>query len=165
MRILYLIIWLLSFCPLFGQTLTATGNWTFSVPVATISEAGNNYTQNFTSNSNTTTINITGTSLLCLGTLVAPDYQIQINRIDTNWDSQLQLYARRSGNGNPTFTCIGCSITNGTTFQQIGLTSQYLFQIRGCYSNIPIQYELRGLSVLVPADVYTTDVYFSIYSL
>ncbi|REH45844.1 hypothetical protein C7448_10996 [Tenacibaculum gallaicum] len=146
-----------------SQTITVSGGgWTPAISSSDILDAGSDYNTNVSSNTEHSTINITGTSLLCLGILVAPDYQIRINRQDNNWNNLLQLFLRRTGDGEPTLLCLGCFIENGNNYIEIESIDKYFFNIRGCYSNVPIQYELRGLSVLIPPDNYSTEVIYTI---
>lgn len=144
-------------CPLtnYAQTGTASPGWTVSVPANTITEAGTNYTTNFASAINQT--------LLSYNLSKQGNFDVFIHKIDASWDSRLSLWAVRTGNG---VASGGGSTSGGTTFMQ--LTSSPQSFITGgsgnstTRTNIPIQYEIRGLSVLIPVKTYTTTVVFTI---
>lgn len=142
---------------MYAQSLTVSPGWSVTIPASTITEAGLNYTT-------TTTTSAVSQSLM---TLTSGSQNINVfvyvQKTDVSWDSSLTLWVRRSGNG----TGAGNStITNGTTFQQVIDTQTSFFTTfmgkSRTYSNIPLQYEIRGLSVLIPAKTYTTTLLFTI---
>ena len=133
-----------------GQTIRATGGgWSNSIAATTITTTGNNYSQNVTSGISQTFIDISPTTI---------NWIVRINKMDTHWHNSLELYAKRVGNGFLTTA----TISGGTIFSIIQNTPVEFF--RGTYSitSIPIQYEIRGLSVLIPADSYSTTIYYTI---
>ncbi len=141
------------------RTLTVGGtNWVVSVPP--ITEAGNNYSGTYESAANE--ILLTATIPLLLGTgKVSMHYEA-----NPAWNPGLILSARRTGNG--TSPCTTCTITGGTTYTTIPLTTDVeLFRITAVlalasYTNIPIQLQLSGVSVTIPAATYSSRIVFTI---
>ncbi|OCK52446.1 hypothetical protein BA768_12060 [Chryseobacterium sp. CBo1] len=140
------------------RTLTVGGNnWTVTIP--SITEAGTNYAGTYESAANQ--ILLTASVPLLLGSgKVSVHYEA-----NPTWNSSLILNARRTGDG--TTVCVLCSISGGTTYQPIGLTDVELFRIvaiatLASYSNIPIQLQLSGVSVTVPAATYNSRIVFTI---
>ena len=141
------------------QSINVSGNWSAAVPTNTITEAGLNYTSNITSATNQTLISIVATSN-------RDPYTVSIRKQDTSWNANLTLWARRTGTGS------GNNIlTNGgLNYQQLSGSAQYFFD--GIVStgnprsvvDIPIQYEIRGLSVLIPVSSYSTTIIYTVTS-
>ncbi|WP_449400525.1 hypothetical protein [Chryseobacterium wanjuense] len=154
---------LISFCHLKSQrTLTVGGtNWTVTIP--SITEAGSNYTGTYESASNQILLAASVPLLLGSGK-VSVHYQA-----NPTWNSNLILRARRTGNG--TTSCLTCSITGGTTYITVPLTTDVeLFRIQAIvalasYTNIPVQIGLSGVSVTIPATTYNSSVVFTISAL
>lgn len=144
-----------------AQTLTVTGtSWT--VPITTITEAGTNYSGTYQSAANQVLL-AASVPLLLGSAKVSVHYQA-----NPTWHNSLVLSARRTGNG--TTVCVLCTITGGTNYQTLTLTDVELFRIAavlalGSYSNIPIQLQLSGVSVTIPATAYNSRVVFTISAL
>lgn len=156
-----LILSLLFFCALRSQKITATGSsWTVTIP--SITEAGSNYSGVYESATNQ--ILLTAEVPLLLGS-----GKVSVSYIsDPTWNSNLVLSAKRTGNG--TTVCVLCSITGGSAYQAITLTDIELFRIvavasLASYSNIPIQLQLSGVSVTIPAATYNSKIIFTISAL
>lgn len=144
------------------RTLTVGGtNWVVAIPA--ITEAGNNYAGTYESASNE--ILLSATVPLVLGNgKVTMHYEA-----NPTWNSSLILSARRTGNG--TSSCITCTITGGTSYTNIPLTTDVeLFRVTAIlalasYTNIPVQLELTGVSVIIPAATYSSRIVFTISAL
>ncbi|WP_418121888.1 hypothetical protein ACNFU2_12215 [Chryseobacterium sp. PTM-20240506] len=141
-----------------AQSLTVGGsNWTVSIPP--ITEAGTNYAGTYESATNQ--ILLAASVPLLLGTA-----KVTVRYIpDPTWNNSLVLNIRRTGNG--TTVCVLCSITGGTTYQAITQADLELFRITAVlalasYSNIPLQLELTGVSVTIPAATYNARIVFTI---
>lgn len=132
------------------SSIRAAGGWAYSVPSNTISIAGNDYGNNFkiTSVFNQTELTITA--------LLRSNWIVRVDKDDINWDSRLELYVRRSSTFLP-------FVNGGLSFQLITDTPNLFFRGSGLVpTSIPIQYEIRGLSVLIPVDDYTMYVNYTI---
>ena len=153
---------LILICSLNAQrTLTIGGNnWTVAVP--SITEAGTNYSGTYESATNQILLSASVPLLLSSGK-VSVRYEA-----NPTWNSNLILHAKRTGDG--TTVCLLCSITGGTAYQTITTTDIELFRIAAVlalasYSNIPIQLQLSGVSVTIPAATYNSRVVFTISAL
>ncbi|MCX8533652.1 hypothetical protein [Chryseobacterium luquanense] len=143
------------------RILTVGGNnWTVAVP--SITEAGTNYTGTYESVTNQILLSASVPLLLSSGKVSV--------RYESNptWNSNLILHARRTGDG--TTVCVLCSITGGTAYQTVTTTDIELFRIvavlaLASYSNIPIQLQLTGVSVTIPAATYNSRMVFTISAL
>lgn len=160
---LYIIIFVILSGMLTSQTRTlgvSGSNWTVSVP--SITEAGSNYSGTYESASNQILLAVSVPLLLGNGRV---SVRYTANPL---WNSSLVLNARRTGNG--TTGCVGCTISGGTTYQAITLTDVELFRIQAVlaiasYTNIPVQLQLTGVSVTIPAANYNSTVVFTISSI
>lgn len=145
-----------------AQTITASPGWNVSIPANTVTEAGSNYTTNATS-----AINQTLVSLSISGGLFGTTYTVSVQKMDTDWHSNLSLWALRTGDGTGNGIFILGTITGGTTFTQLTNAPQTFYTgttglLGSSRTNVPIQYEIRGLSVLLPVKTYATTVVYTI---
>jgi hypothetical protein len=152
--ILFSITFLLSGFCVKAQSINAIGSWSVSVPSNTISEAGNDYNMNLTSMSNQTILDINVP-------LTTTSWRVDVNKQDSFWNNSLTLWIRKTGDG---VGVAGSSIAPiGTIpFFQLANMGQAFFSGVKNYVGIPIQYEIRGLSVLIPASTYNTTVVYTI---
>jgi len=148
-RVLLILMFLSSFT--FGQSAP----WTSSIAAGTLTEAGSDYSLTQTSATNQTTISVSG--MLRYAT-----YYVSIHKIDTDWNSGLFLWARRSSNG----TASSGTITGGTSFIQLSGSPQSFFTLYAGNStsrtNIQFQYQITGISVLIPAKTHTTTMVYTL---
>lgn len=150
-----------------AQAITVGGSdWT--APVTAITEAGNNYVGS-TESINPAQITITGT--IPIG-LLSNAVRISVSQNNVNWNSNLALAVRRTGNGSPCNNCVieGNTLNEYTTVNQAASTSFMILRIYGLlaggtYSNIPVQVRLSGISVTVPSAAYQANIVFTISAL
>jgi hypothetical protein len=151
-----------------SQSISVSGNW---LPTITaITTTGSDYSGSLTSAANQTLITASGLGSL----LAAKNYRISVSRTDANWHNNLVLTARRTGGGNPSFLGI-LSASGGTTAQTITNLSTAFFTINvgflslglgnASLSNIPIEYTLSGISVVLPVKTYSTTITYTILEL
>lgn len=157
-KFISIILLIISGCYIKAQTLTLTGtNWT--VPVPSITEAGNNYAGLYESSTNQVILSVTVP--LLLGTAkVSVHYEA-----NPTWHNALVLSAKRTNNGST--VCALCTITGGTTYQTVTQTATELFRIQAVvslasYTGINMQLQLSGVSVTIPAAAYQSRVVFTI---
>lgn len=153
---------LVSFSSLNAQRILTVGgnNWTVTVP--SITEAGTNYAGTYESAANQILLAASVPLLLSSGKV---SVHYESNPI---WNSNLILHTRRTGDG--TTLCVLCSITGGTAYQIVTTADIELFRIvavlaLASYSNIPIQLQLTGVSVTIPAATYNSRMVFTISAL
>lgn len=139
----------------FAQSLTVSPGWSVTIPASTITEAGLNYTTDATSSTSQSLMTVTG------NTQTNP--KVYVQKTDISWNSNLTLWLKRTGNGTG---LLAFTIAGGTTFQQITNSPLYFFDLFTLFgtsvNDIPIQYEIKGLSVLIPAQSYTTTLLYTI---
>lgn len=144
------------------RTLTVGGtNWTATIP--SITEAGSNYQGTYESSPSQIILAASVPLLLSSGKV---SMHYTANPV---WNPNLILSARRTGDGST--TCLLCTISGGTTYTTIPLTTDIeLFRITAvlalaAYSNIPVQLQLSGVSVTLPATNYNSQIVFTISAL
>lgn len=164
---------LLCFCyGLNAQSISASGSWTPSV--TTITEAGNSYASGtIQSGTSQTLISVTMPAEYLLVVLVANNWKVQIKRTDTGPSldaAGLAIYAMRTGPGSGGGTGllgVPSAISGGdSVFQQITTSNADFFQGyhygNATRSSIPVQYQITGISVLVPAASYTVTITYTL---
>jgi hypothetical protein len=129
------------------------GSWSVSVPSNTISEAGNDYNINLTSMTNQTMLDINVPE-------TTTSWRVDVNKQDF-WNNSLTLWIRKTGDGVGTASS-SISPIGSIPFFQLTNMGQAFFSGAKNYVGIPIQYEIRGLSVLIPASTYDTTVVYTI---
>lgn len=88
------------------------------------------------------------------------EWKVEVHREDREWHPDLDLYIRRTGQGNGYF--YGNSVEGAYTYQRIRERPEDLIQCKGWRYDIPFQFEIRGISLLLPAKTYRTEVIFTI---
>ena len=141
----------------YPQSLSVIGGWTTSIPSTNVTEAGLNYgTGSTTSATNQSLMTVNVPKSVSVA-------RVFIQKSDTSWDSRLVISALRtgSGTGNGNFR-----VTGGTTAQVIGSTPQLFFEVDpgsgNRVQNIPLQYVISGISVLLPVKAYTTTIIYTV---
>jgi hypothetical protein len=86
-------------------------------------------------------------------------WQIQVSKNDLEWNEILELYIRRSGDGKSDYNN---KPQNGYNYQKIDANSTFLFSGQGWISSIPLQIKITGLSVVLPAKSYATEIVFTL---
>lgn len=152
--ILFSITLLISTFCLQAQSINAIGSWSVSVPSNTISEAGNDYNINLTSMTNQTILDINVP-------VMTTSWRVDANKQDSFWNNSLTLWIRKTGDG---IGVAGSSISpiGAIPFFQLANMGQSFFSGVKNHVGIPIQYEIRGLSVLIPTSTYNTTVVYTI---
>lgn len=159
-----------------GQTILVEGsNWTPTITA--ITEAGNNYTGTY--QSPTDQIKISGElpkSFLSL--LSSGSAKVSMHHTPISWNGSLLLYAKRNG-GSASISglCVLCSssISGGdSNYIQIPQTGDATFfniNFSGTlglgtttltYADIYAQLQISGVSVIIPATTYSTQVVFTV---
>lgn len=147
------------------------------IPVNPITEAGSDYSGTVTNpNDLILSGNIPNSFLNLLGS-DAVDITVRFTP-NPSWHESLSLYGKRTGgSAEIDGVCLLCSvsISGGGTYIEIPQIADVpLFSITFSgalglgnsinYSNISVQLELRGLSVVTPVDDYGANVVFTIAS-
>lgn len=156
-KIFFLTLCLFIINECYTQTLTVTGGYVRTLASTSITEAGLNYpTGDIASAVNQSLINVSSAK-----NSVA---FVSIQKSDTSWDAGLIILSLRTGTGT---SSNNFSITGGTTPLAITNAPQRFFEVsissgNTQVSNIPIQYLIRGFSVLMPVRTYTTTIIYTV---
>lgn len=142
-----------------GVSINSGSTWTVSSLSSgnVVVKAGKDYetTATETSLANQTLLKLTGTILVSVN--------VQQN-VGANWDSRLKLFVRRTGAGTGLAVILG-----GSSYQQVTTASAGLFTVAlGALvgkDDVPIQYQITGLSVLLPAKAYSTTILYTVTGL
>ncbi len=151
------ILYWLNLSDVLGQSISATGT-TWNASATTITEAGSNYASTATSAANQSTITI------AVGLALLTSWRVLVYKQDASWNSNLSLWIRKTGDGTGILTpVLGTISPNGTTsYVQLSGSNQEIFRGFSNRFDVPIQYEIRGISVLIPASNYSTSVVFTV---
>ncbi|PKP14234.1 MAG: hypothetical protein CVU08_01160 [Bacteroidetes bacterium HGW-Bacteroidetes-3] len=134
--------------------LTVSGDWSKIITASDISDAGNDYQSSFVSLANQSLITISpgGNSNNYV------NINVRVHKEDNAWHNNLNLKIRRTSNG----TNGNAIISGGLSFQTITGVATTLFSCTGNHTLVPLQYEILGVSVLLPVQTYSTTVVFTI---
>jgi hypothetical protein len=132
--------------------ITVAGSWTQSIDKNNLTGGtGTDLTSTFTSAQNANLITITGAKNR------NDNWQINIKRIDTAWNSSLQIFAMRTSSG----TGQG-SVSGGQAYIQVTQNDTTFFTGAGSLSGISVQLMLTGASLQVPPNQYTTTIEYTV---
>lgn len=147
---------------LFGQgiDITVTGNWMKTIAASDISEAGNDYPTAYASNVNQTLLTINPKNY-------SKWIYVYVTRSDIAWHNNLTLKIRRTSNGTNGNTSINGgliyqTITNALPPSSAPSSVTPLFTCTGPFINIPLQYEITGISVVLPVQSYSTTIMYTV---
>ena len=87
-------------------------------------------------------------------------WRVTVHREDRDWHKNLKVYVRRTGDGYG--ERYDKPIKNGSTFRKVNKGYRTLFKCEGSRFEIPIQFEVQGLSLTIPAKTYSTMIVFTI---
>jgi hypothetical protein len=131
--------------------IAVIGNWMKAIDASDISDAGNDYASAYTSNIDQTKI-----------TIIPKNYNktniVYIHKEDIAWNAALTLKIRRTSGGTYVYT----NINDGLIFQTITNNDAYFFNCQGPYVDVNLQYQITGISVLLPVQSYSTTVMFTV---
>lgn len=132
--------------------ISVMGAWATVLPVASVTEAGEDFHGTYESDPDQVLIDILGANKF--------DYRVDVRKIDIDWHPSLQLYIHRTGSG------IGghphSNVTGGTNYFELTATNQQFFSGHRESSDIPVQFRLTGVSVLIPARTHVSTVMYTV---
>jgi hypothetical protein len=131
-----------------AQYVSVSGEWNYTIPSNDISEAGEDFTGTYTSDANQAYIDV----------WYWRNWRVNIQKNNIDWNDDIDIYARRTGNGWGSSS----RINGGTNFSRIRDRSNNFFRGRGWNFNIPIQYEIRNISVTIPAHTYIVEILYTL---
>lgn len=132
-------------------SITATGSWSKTLTSADVPDAGTDITGTHTSASNQVLIDVEWPQKSNYR------YRVTVRKSDVSWNASLLLYVKRTGNGTGQRT-----ISGGTSYILLSSTNQTFFTGNRDRFNVPIQFQITGVSVLIPAQTYSTTVIYTV---
>ena len=156
----FLIITLLIANICFGQQINVRGNWNKELLTSEITLAGNDYNLSYLSKPNQSEITIKSHPKSKYFNLYG-HFKVFVHKEDNEWHPNLNLQLKRTSNG----TNGNYNISSGTEFQIITNNSTFFFGSVGKQDKIPIQYNIKGISVLLPVKTYSTQIVFTVLDL
>ena len=89
------------------------------------------------------------------------DWRVNVHMQPINWESSWQVWVRRTGDGD---YFLG-DIQGGETFQQLSGMDITFCQGNRNHENIPLEYELRGVSLPLHTGQYSAIIYYTLTEL
>lgn len=171
MRLFFILIFIQSLS-VFGQTSVSTsGNWSFTRGSVDISNAGLDF-------DNIVNSGVVGETTLNLeGLEKNKTWKVYVRRIDSNWHPSLVITATKNNDGTVSSANAGTTIPLSpilTAATQIVLTSTLnpfftaipSIECSPCsLINVKIRYQISGVSVIIPAATYQTQIEYTISDL
>lgn len=147
-----------------GQELTVQvdGDADFTHNLAPISEAGLDYPSTIQAESSVY-VSVISNNLLDKKNNPNDKWRIHIHKLDMEWNQELALEARRTGQGFKPDNPGNPKIHDGDNFQPITNIPVYFFRGRGEIVQIPVALQLRGFSVTMGARDFETSLVFTVY--
>jgi hypothetical protein len=157
--LIFLITALLAICQ--EMKIEVEGVTTFDNSNFTITEAGNDFPSSITSESS-----------VYLSVVFADywdkkinskNWKIDIYKSDLNWNTDLNLEVKRTGDGQNAGNKGKVKIEGGESYNSISNTSYSFFSGMKEVNYIPISFRLSGFSITMGAGNYETNVVLTIY--
>jgi len=143
-----------------SQRIYVSGDPTFPSAAFDLTEAGNNFENSVTSSSGTyITITHQNGWYRLFGNF---NWRVTIHKSDIIWNPSLELEARRSGNGS-SGSLFNNWISGGTNFQTVTNIPSNFFEGGAVRNDVPVEYRINNISVLIPADDFETTIYYTVY--
>lgn len=157
MKNFILIVFLIISNCIFSQSIDVSGKWRESIRASDISEAGDDYIGTYESNTDETEITIDAKNQHNKNKRTTVKVHMEYDLRD--WHSNLVLQIRRTSGG----TNRNYNIEDGLFYQIITNNSTDFFHTYGDQEDVPIQYKISGISVLLPVQDYTATIVFTVY--
>ncbi len=90
-------------------------------------------------------------------------WRIFINKSDLIWNPSLTVEAIRTGSGKNMIHKVFQLISDGESYQEITDVPSYFFKGRSEIAYIPLQFRISGLSVVLGANSYETNIVLTVY--
>jgi hypothetical protein len=133
-----------------GTKIAVSGSWLETVDQTDLNGGpGSDFVSSLESASDQVTTEISGAG--------NRSWRVDVKKTNGNWHTSLFLDVRRTSDGSGSG-----SISGGTAYQEVDDTDQAFFSGDRSRSAINLQLRLRGISVQVPCDTYTTTIYYTV---
>ncbi len=138
--------------------VTASGMVSFNESELVVGEAGNDINAELTSN-----LVYLAIDSYYYWNMKNERWSIYIHKSDVDWNDEIELDIKRSGDGVYTERNGNPYVKDGKNYQRITNNPSYLFRGKDKISNIPVEFRLKNLSLTMGAKDFETDVIFTIY--
>ena len=142
--------------------ISVSGNAIFDNSLYTVSEAGEDFAENIVSESNVE-ISVVQSSDSDKNNNNNQKWSINVYKTDIDWDSNISLQIKRSGDGKKTKGNGNTNIHDGENYRDVTDVSTYFFQGKAEIINIPIDIQLSGISLIMGARDFETNIVFTVY--
>lgn len=130
-----------------AQSISVIGQWNYTIPTIDITDAGEDFTGTYTSSVNQVYLDI----------IYSNKWSISVQKNDIDWDDELKIFMHRTGNG------YGTGWINGGQNYKIIKNNNFKFITgRDNRNSIPIQYQMRKVSVTIPAHNYVVEIMYTL---
>ncbi|MGA1842046.1 MAG: hypothetical protein ACMUIU_15615 [bacterium] len=131
-------------------SVKVTGSWSETIDNMDLQGgAGSDLINSYESVSNVCDIDITG--------IPKDNWRLDVSKVDIQWHPNFHLYVKRTSDGTN-----GGSLLGGTTYQEITDVYKTFFSGSDNVRNITIQYQLTGVSIQIPPNIYSTTIYYTV---
>ena len=131
-------------------SITVTGSWSETIDASDLQAgAGSDLINSYESTPNSALVEIKGAG--------QKNWRVDIRKMDINWHTDFRLYVRRTGDGSGSG-----SISGGISYQEVTDFDQAFFDGARNRSDIPIQLRLTDVSVQIPPNTYSTEVWYTV---
>jgi len=145
-----LIVFILISNVLFSQSVSVSGSWIKTISASDIKEAGNDYVGTYTSSTTQTKISISN------GRRDKTIVEVRKENNFSDWHPNLILQIKCTDRDK--------LHRGGENIQTITDNDVYFFTTKdGNRTDIPLQYSIYGISVLLPVKDYSTTIWFTVY--
>lgn len=135
---------------LIGQNVKIKGTWTVSTSINNL-YAGEDIQSTITSDADQIELSVNGN-------VNKSTWKIAVSKSDIVWNNALEIWVRRTGTGNGSGEAWG-----GNTYQKVSNVNMTFFEGKRALNKIPIQLEIRGMTVTIPAVAYSTNIVYTLY--
>lgn len=130
-----------------AQSISVTGQWNYTIPTIDITEAGEDFTGEYTSNVNQVYLDI----------IYDNNWSVSVRKNNIDWDNKIQIFMHRTGNGYGTG-----QIKGGKKYKRIRNNDFKFITGKKNRNSIPIQYQMREVSVTIPAHNYVVEITYTL---
>lgn len=130
-----------------AQSISVTGQWNYTIPTIDITEAGEDFTGTYTSSVNQVYLDI----------IYDNKWSISVQKNDIDWDDKLEIFMHRTGNGYGTG-----QIKGGQNYKIIKNNDFKFITGEKNRNSIPLQFQMRKVSVTIPAHNYIVEIMYTL---
>jgi hypothetical protein len=133
-------------------SISAIGTWSETVSDADLAGGpGSDLVGTYESAADQVSMDISG------ATDDSDTWRVDLKKTDTAWHSNLHLYLKRTSGGSGSG-----SVSGGQSYLEATDTYAEFFNGSGSRAGINIQLRITGVAVGIPADAYSTTIYYTV---